>query len=268
MSEAIDKLKSIGAQKISEDTHIPSRHIEAIFVERFEGLSKVQFIGFISILERDYGVDLSETREHCLAHFQEQTQENEAIADDVVLGNSQKRNMTPVYIIGAIALLLIAIYYTMHTANEKMQSAIQEHNNTLKEQQKNIAIADINLSETNNSEQNSSLLTESNTSVQQVVPEPKAVKHSLEISPRMKVWLGYIDVATNKKYQKTFQGNLELDPSKEWLLYFGHGFVDVDIDGELTKFSDKDTLRLHYEDGKIEKISKREFKRLNRGNSW
>jgi hypothetical protein len=267
MSEARDRLRSIGAQKISEDTHIPIGHVEAILQERFEGLSKVQFIGFISILERDYGVDMSETREHCQEHFQEKIDENETMVDDVVLGNSKKKNMTIVYIVGAILLFLIAIFYTTQAANKKLETAIEEHNNTLKEEHKTV-LADINTSLSAVKEANVSAGDHNVSSVVVETPEPKAIQHSFEISPRMKVWLGYIDVATNKKYQKTFQGNLELDPNKEWLLYFGHGFIDVEIDGKLTKFSDKDTLRLHYEDGKIEKISKREFKRLNRGNAW
>ena len=82
------------------------------------------------------------------------------------------------------------------------------------------------------------------------------------------MWLGYVNVATDQKYQKTFEGAFELDPAKEWLLYFGHGYIDVVVDGKKEEFSSKNTLRLHYQDGNITKISINDFKKLNRGNTW
>ena len=51
MNEGFDKLKSIGAQKIHEATHIARAQIQALLHERSEDMNKSQFIGFISILE-------------------------------------------------------------------------------------------------------------------------------------------------------------------------------------------------------------------------
>jgi glyoxylase-like metal-dependent hydrolase (beta-lactamase superfamily II) len=99
--------------------------------------------------------------------------------------------------------------------------------------------------------------------LEQMVPS-----QPLEILPRSRVWLGYIDVATNKKYQKTFSDALDLDADKEWLLLFGHGYVDLIVNGEKIHFSEKNNLRLHYKDGMLEKISLAEFKKINRGRKW
>ncbi|MEO1938872.1 MAG: hypothetical protein ABGW85_09610, partial [Sulfurimonas sp.] len=71
-----------------------------------------------------------------------------------------------------------------------------------------------------------------------------------------------------KKYQEIVKKELSLDPTKEWLLLFGHGYITVAVGDEKYKFSKKDTLRLHYKDGKVSEISQREFKRLNRGHKW
>lgn len=62
MSSDLEKLKEIGAQKIFEQTHITKEHIQAILHKSFEGLTKVQFQGFVSILEREYQVDLKDLK--------------------------------------------------------------------------------------------------------------------------------------------------------------------------------------------------------------
>lgn len=82
------------------------------------------------------------------------------------------------------------------------------------------------------------------------------------------MWVGYTNVVTNKKEQKTFSNELDLDGNSEWLMIFGHGYVSVIAHGKEHKFSDKNVLRLHYKDGSLEKISADEFKRLNRGHKW
>ena len=71
-----------------------------------------------------------------------------------------------------------------------------------------------------------------------------------------------------KRHQKTFKTALQLDPSKEWLLTFGHGLVDIVINGEVKKFTSRKGLKFHYKDREIEQISAQEFKRFNRGRSW
>jgi preprotein translocase subunit SecG len=269
MSEALERLKDIGAQKIYEDTHIPVEHVQAILYESFDGLNKVQFIGFVSILEREYGEDLSAVRARGVGYFDEKNSPDEAITDEAIFkSSSKKKNLTLIYIIFAIILLVVAIFYTMQSADKTLQSATKE-NKIIQDVQKNIAV-DINKSENNSSDVNEStvVVVDNNASEPQKIKEPKAVVHTLQIIARTKVWLGYVDVATDQKYQKTFEGAFDLDPSKEWLLYFGHGYIDVVIDGKKEVFNSKDTLRLHYQNGKLTKISLNDFKKLNRGNTW
>ena len=267
MNEALERLKDIGAQKIYEDTHIPVEHVQAILYESFDGLSKIQFIGFVSILEREYGENLDSVRSRGIGYFDEKNSSGEAITDDAIFkASASKKNLTVIYLLGAIVLFIIAIFYTMQSANESMDKAIQE-NKIIENVKKNIVV-DGNMSDVNSSDENTSLAADTNRTESAKTVEPKAVTHSLKIIARTKVWLGYIDVATDKKYQKTFEGEFELDPAKEWLLYFGHGYIDVIVDGKKEEFSSKNTLRLHYLDGQIEKISIKEFRKLNRGSTW
>jgi hypothetical protein len=51
---------------ISERTHIPIETLEYLVARNFGALKRVQVLGFISILEREYRVDLDAFREECL----------------------------------------------------------------------------------------------------------------------------------------------------------------------------------------------------------
>ena len=271
MSEALQRLREIGAQKIYEDTHIPVEHVQAILYESFEGLSKVQFMGFISILEREYGEDLSAIRSRGIGYFDEKSAPDEAITDDTIFKPSaSKKNRTVLYILFAIILFIVALFYSMQSANKTLDTVVKE-NKIVKEVKNNIVL-DANSSDSNSSDVNSTSMSDMNTTTptvaKQKVEEPKALPQSFKIIARTKVWLGYIDVATNKKYQKTFEGEFDLDPTKEWLLFCGHGYIDIIINGKKEQFNDKNTLRLLYKDGTISKVSVQKFKELNRGNKW
>ena len=269
MSEALERLKEIGAQKIYEDTHITVEHVQAILYESFEGMNKVQFTGFISILEREYGEDLSSVRSSGIRYFDEKDTSNISMQHTLFNAPDKKKNNIFIYIIVGIILLAAVLFYTTQPTN----SVKVEENNS-------IAVADSNISknksviENNSSDENISVsVVEANSTTlamntQESLKTDKAVVHTLKIVARARVWLGYIDVETNKKYQKTFVGEFDFNPSREWLFYFGHGYVDVIIDGKKEQFDSKYPLRLHYKNGKIEKITAKEFRKLNRGNKW
>ena len=272
MSEALERLKNIGAQKIYEDTHIPVEQVQAILYENFDGMNKVHFMGFVSIIEREYGEDLSSVRAHALEYFDLNSTSKDVIRDETLFTPMEsKKKLSAFYLIAVIVLFVSAAIYMMNGADTHRLEKMIQTNMPTKQETK--IVVDNNESDTNSSDVNESKLadiniTEAKEVVEKKVVPPKAIIHALKIVARKKVWLGYIDVATGKKYQKTFVGDLELDPTKEWLLFFGHGYVDIVVDGKKESFSSKNRLRIHYQDGEIQKISLDEFKKLNRGKAW
>ncbi|WP_457744892.1 hypothetical protein [Sulfurimonas sp.] len=264
MSDALNKLKEIGAQKIHEDTHIPIEHIQAILYESFDGLTSIQYMGFISILERDYNLDLSDVKSNAMIYFDEKKKALPIADDGIFAVPSKTKNLTFVYIIIALFIFGAALYYTIDSAdkttneNKLVDVVLQKEIDKVKETP---ALFDINQTQ---QEQNITKIEEK----KPVIPEVIVTNEPIKIMPRSKVWLGYIDVQTNKKYQKTFSDELDLDSKKEWLLIFGHGYIDVMINGEKIKFSDKNRLRLLYKDGSLKKITADEFKQINRGHTW
>ena len=285
MSNGMEKLKAIGIQKIHEDTHISRAHIEAIFQENFEDMHGVQFNGFLSILEREYGVDLSDLKAKAKEHFgyvaKYMKPEHSA---QMFKTDNKKRNLTLFYTVVGIALFLLFAFISTKNGNEEvaatesMQQALQntppqpQESKTAHLQEQNQTIADENLTA---SESNSSAVEHNTTQIEkkkeqmEVVPQtPKAQSGVLKIIPKSKVWAGYIDLQTNEKFQATSSDELLLDASKEWLLAFGHGNISIELDGVLHEFKTPKNVRFIYKNGTLKQIDVEEYKTFNGGNAW
>lgn len=262
MNEKLDKLRDIGAQKIYEDTHIPIEHVQAIIHESFESFSKVQFLGFISILEREYGQDLSSLRESGIKFFSEKDISKHK--DKLFI--TPKSNYSLLYVLVVVIVFLLAFYFNTDSSNETQKIQTTSIDNTIIEDaQKNIAPLDVNES---NDSMESNVSMESNEELNTTLVEENIVMPTLSIVTKTKVWIGYIELQTNKHYQTILTSELELDPSKDWLLVFGHSFIDIVVNGQVQEFTTTRNVRFLYKDGKVEPITSEEFKRYNKGRLW
>ena len=107
MSKGIKTLKEAGIQKVYEKTHIPTKHIKALFQDDFGSLNKVQFLGFISILEREYGIELNDLKEKGLEYFKEMTND-EHLESKLFVTTQRKKSYAKLYLF-AVFLILAAI---------------------------------------------------------------------------------------------------------------------------------------------------------------
>ncbi|MDQ7066723.1 MAG: hypothetical protein Q9M40_01265 [Sulfurimonas sp.] len=117
MSEELEKLKSLGAQKIYEDTHIPVLHVQAILYSSFDSLQRVQFLGFISILEREYHVDLSSLKASGTAYFDDLDAQN--LDESLVVIPNKKKQKSNIYLVIFIFLFGILIVYNLDYSSKE-----------------------------------------------------------------------------------------------------------------------------------------------------
>lgn len=310
MSNELKKLQEIGAQKIHEKTHISREHVQSLLYESFENFTKIQFLGFISILERDYEIKLDELKEKGLSYFNDQSLSQREKEDSTIfVVSKKKKSYKKIYIVAVAVIFIIAILYTISaslnndtgakTINESIIddaknniSIIQDTNITTEEfnlTQEIIPMEDTNVSEQEilsikdtNATKDDLLSIEDTTEdinisemdssetlhILPMIDEPKITKKSLKIIPKIKLWVGYIDISTHKKLQKTLKKEMEFDPDKEWLFALGHGDVSFDVNGELKKFHSKENMRFLYKDKKLTQIDLKKFKELNKGKGW
>ncbi|MBA3026670.1 MAG: helix-turn-helix domain-containing protein [Sulfurimonas sp.] len=275
MSENFTKLKEIGLAEISEQTHISKQHIEALIQENFKALKKVQFLGFLSILERDYQLDLSELKERGLKFYSDAESVKPA---SVFVEKRSKKSSKGIYVLIALIIFILAIYYSLGSDKTDIEvNATQVQSVT---QEIEVLVED-NISEKNSSafENNTSSEFTQETDVNATsetiqaeldlsAQEMKSMTNSLKIIANSKLWFGYIELGTENKTQKVFSGDLDLDASKNLLLLFGHNNVEVELNGEKQEFEKNKNLQFLYKDGKLTQISLDEFKKLNKGNKW
>jgi len=276
-SIGLEKLISEGALKISSKTHISQNHIRAILDESFDGFSKIQFLGFISILEREYNVDLQELKDKGIAYFD--VEKNDDVKNTIFLEPERDKSKTPLYLSLAFVIVVISaiIYGVSSSENEKkldinnktIEKATKQSSNALVDNEE--IIENVSASEVVDKDVNITNKPEVETIALEETPvvNPEGVEESkLIIIPKTKVWMGYIDVKTNKHHTKSFKNEFALDTTKDWLLLFGHGYVSININGKVTKFSSKKRLRILYKDNEIKQITKAQFKELNKGREW
>ena len=126
----IETLREIGSQKISEQTHIAKKFVEDILNENFDSMNKIQFAGFISILEREYGVDLHAQSEAYKAKFS--TSESTTEEPFVVSAqeNEKQSSSKNIYIAGglvAAGIILAVLNFTNSSENvKKVEKEITE----------------------------------------------------------------------------------------------------------------------------------------------
>ncbi|MCD6433345.1 MAG: hypothetical protein J7L21_04825 [Sulfurimonas sp.] len=265
MSDGQDQLQNIGAQKIHEQTHISKLHVQALLHDSFEGMTKIQFLGFISILERDYGVELDDLKAKGFEYFQDSTiGENKS---GIFVSPKKEKSYTKIYItVVAIVFIVVAIYVNFLSSSGVTNTKQVIDNSVIDDAKKSIIIAqereDLNSSTVDS---NVTLKEPTKELIAQEIPD---VVKSFKIIPKAKLWMGYIDLETHEKRQKLFRDEFMLDPDKEWLLSLGHGSVSFDVDGEKIEFKSRKNMRFIYKDGELKEINFKEFKRLNRGNEW
>jgi len=263
MSEDFNRLKSIGAQKIHEATHISRAHVQALLHESFEDMNSIQFLGFISILEREYSLDLSELKNQGKEYFENYTPSiQEPRTVKVFVSPRKKRGLTFIYITLGVAIFVIFTFMTIGPSDSKVPVVDNSTIESVKsdiielENDKNLSLLDENLS--SNKEGNET----------DKKPEVASEIISFKITPDHEVWLGYIDLKRHEKFQKTLTDEFVLDPSRDWLLAFGHGHISIEINGIIKKFKNPKNMRFSYINSELKEIDLSEFKSLNRGSGW
>lgn len=281
MDDNLKILKEIGAHKIHNETHISREFIQSLIHESFDELQSVQFFGFVSIIEKTYDVDLSSLKARAREHFK--TTETTPLESKkvFVVPDRQKSSSVPYILLGIIIVFSLAYYSFVYVNSIEFNVEVID-NTTIEDAQKNIqkvkmkepvlvldteeeiTTVDENISQTEDTN-----LTEQEVEVaEEVKPEVVEVVRTLKILPKRKIWAGYINIATNQKYQKVFKQPFSIETDKDWLLLFGSGTAKLEVNGEVKTFSSKQNMRFKYVNGKFSKITVTEFKMLNRGRKW
>lgn len=274
--QTFEELQELGAEKIHERTHISREKIELVLTKSYAEVNKIQFMGFLSILEREYGLDLSDIKQEYL-QYEETHQSSLPPKQSVILqpaSNAKQKWM--IAGIGLIVILIAAGYFAQTNManvptedvmklNSSAVEVVDESNDTNTAQ-----VSEINATTDKNTtaEANATKpLKDQNISEAQKV-QPLSVTDGLEIRPKSKVWVGLIDLENHQKSQTVTKDPIKIDTSKNWLVVLGHGRLEIASGSENKVMKENGTVWFVYENGSLKRLTKAEFTERNGGNSW
>ncbi len=304
--DGFTQLQELGSKTISSATHIPIGHVDSLLNKEFYKFQKPQFFGFLSILEREYKIDLSELKQEFLFARAEEEIAQESPFD--ITETESKRFVNPkallenkkvVYgVLGALVILLLIVLISLIDFSSESEEKIEINNTAIDQAKKNLKLEPVRVNnveevmknndvesaefgqetqEANGSTANDNSADTANTGVEATgaVSTLEPVSGSepmmplyLRIIPRGTLWLGIIDTETHKRRAETISEPLILDPNKNWLIMTGYGHLDMDCGDATNKYREDNKLLFLYENGICQIIDEEEFKARNRGKLW
>jgi len=122
--ELNDILEENSIQAISQKTKIPEDNLEILFDNKFENLRKVKTLGFISILEREYGADLNALRAAAKNYYDAFGEESGiTIATPFTI---EKKGKSKILFIAVFLLLGYATWFFLTQFDQKNFSGLLE----------------------------------------------------------------------------------------------------------------------------------------------
>lgn len=272
-----EDLQALGTEKIHERTHISRDKVELVLNKSYAQIGRVQFMGYISILEREYDIDLSGIKEEYTT-FCQSNPGMLAPKQSVILQATS--NTKPKWIAAGAVLIIVLMaggYFlqgkmsaepseeVMNLTTSAVQVAEKNDTEVVETNETNVTAPDVK-SETN----------QSVAAVAQPLPATQltsvssalATSQGTAIIPKYKVWYGMIDLSTGKKVQNITGDPIVIDPTKTWLIVLGHGRVELASPEGKKLLNDKNTVHFICEKGILKQITQQEFITQNGGKNW
>ncbi len=302
-----EKLKDIGVETIYQRTYIAHQNIEFILDKDFAKLNnKFKATGFITMLEKEFGLDLSDFKKEAEKFFDHKESEKQKVmASQNEPKEIDKRLIIYPIAIVSVLLVLFLIIGSFSSDNDESGTMIQATNNPpevaidklvenvppvvqeeikVDEQQKTTpdAVAveskQEEIKQEVKQEPKQEVVVEQKPKVEQpiVKEEPKveapkipvASLPKIKITPAVQIWVGviYLDDFSKKDYLST--KTFELDNTRDQLILTGHGRLTINVGDKEQVHTDENRLRFLYQNGEFKMINMEIFREMNNGKNW
>lgn len=303
MDKDIKILEKIGLQEVCKKTHIEVKQLQYILNNEYDKLNKVNTLGFVKILTRDYKLDFSEWLEGFYDYWAEHKSEEELDKENIFVREHSDRTpkkLAFIFLIIVFIALLFGLFSVFKTdisynslvdmlktktlsvstgfqstpvVNEtasslgvKVEERIVETNSTNTSVEAVLVSIDTNetIVSFDTNDTNKSILEE-------LVNKPlikNTLPHKAIIVPKRKLWLGIITLENGQRKEHTYDNNVSIDLTKRQLIKTGNGYFSLSYDGSMEDFTEQGSTRFLVEEGKLKKISEEVFMQLNKGKSW
>ena len=307
MDNDIRVLEKIGLQEVCKRTHIEVKQLEYMINNQYDKLNKINTLGFVKILSREYKIDFTEWLEgfydYWAAHKAEEDFHKDKIFIRAKSDRSSKKGAWLFLLIFLIAGIfgLFSIFkgdinidimsFLDKAKIETNQTSAFQSAPVVQEAATSLGVkVEERIIETNSSnstvqavvvsiDENLTRKTEANdTNTSSIplrmLPESNTTlvknlpKNSAIIMPTKRIWIGFVNLETFARKESTSDQNITVDLTKNQIIKTGNGFFKLSYDGSIEDFTEQGSTRFLVESGVIKKISEEKFIELNRGKNW
>lgn len=300
MDKDIKILEKIGLQEVCRKTHIEVKQLEYMINNQFDKLNKINTLGFVKILSREYKLDLTDWLEGFYDYWADHKAEEESKKNKIFIRANSDRSykklawffLLMMFIAGLFAVVSIfkididlesllektkfetqiAGYQSAPVVQEaakslgvKVEERVIETNGTNTTVEAVIVNIDDNATqriESNESNSSFNKVEEKNATISTIS------KNKAMILPKRKIWVGSISLDNFSRQITSDDKNLTIDLTKKQLIKTGNGYFILSYDGTDEDFTEQGSTRFLVENGTIKKISEESFIALNKGKNW
>lgn len=308
MDNDIRVLEKIGLQEVCKKTHIEVKQLEYMINNQYDKLNKINTLGFVKILSREYKLDLTDWLEGFHDYWAEHKAEEDSSKEKIFIRAKSDRPykraawlflliLLIAGIFGLVSIFKVEVNFDIMALLDKakvetnqtsaFQSApvVQEAATSL-----GVKVEERVITETNSSnstvqavvvsiDENLTRKMEANDTNATTIPLPMLPESNTNlvntvptnnaiIMPTKRIWIGFINLETLTRKESTSDQNITIDLNKRQIIKTGNGFFKLSYDGSIEDFTEQGSTRFLVENGTMKKISEEKFIELNRGKNW
>jgi len=272
-------------KEISKTTNISEENIEKLKAEDFSQLVKAKALGFISILERDYHVDLKPIRQKALTYYEKNLSSEDSV--NIALPRAdEKQGRSKLFPLIVLGLLAYASWYFITQFDKKTLATMLPFGddkteellsaNVLNSEDKSLSISSaLKATEVNTPKNKIVAKIEPKKIIPKKVTPTKSMPTTTSVSrnahtllrdkkiillPAKKIWFGIIDMETGKRDHFSISKRYKIDVTKKRWLVATSKATFAFINGSRTQ--EFDDAKSHYfkvsREG-IKELSKKEY---------
>ncbi|NCD11700.1 MAG: hypothetical protein EOL93_04045 [Epsilonproteobacteria bacterium] len=304
MDNDVKVLEKIGLKEVSTKTHIEVKQLAYILNAQYDKLNRVNTLGFVKILSREYDIDFTEWLEGYHDYWAEQDNEEDTQSNKIFICARSDRSYKKAAWFFLLMVLIAGAFFVVSVFKidlgipsiiDKVKTEIPQTSNAyqsasvVKEATTSLGVkVEERIIETNSTnssieavvvsiDENLTRKTESNESnatapileIQTSTPVKSDVNTSKAmILPMKRIWVGIVNLETNTRKESSSDHNITIDLHQKQIIKTGHGFFKLSYDGNVEDFKEQGSTRFLVENGTLQKISEEKFVELNRGKNW
>ncbi len=254
--ESFEDLIELGPSRVHEQTHISRDKLVLLFSKSYGKINKVQLMGYLSILEREYKLNLSDIKNEYLEYMDEH--KDAPVKSTYTLLQPRRKSFIKRLILWlfAIALVFFIAMRWSEFSNETVSVVETE------------ILEDVNSSSYMQNDEDVVVAEPIAVEPKPIEKPAKSLENRVIITPKMNLWYGAKDLDSNTTKEFTTTKPIELDSSKRWLVILGHGNIDISDSDSNRSLEEKSSQYMLCSDGKLSKITYSKYIELNGGKKW